>query len=258
MVQNTRTPLRLVLCLLVCAGLGAALPLPAQQARPERWQATAELSYTDQSGNRDLRLLTGGLDVSHLQKDRFRLDASLETRYGESEGETVARRHYGSLAFDLHPENRWSPFLFADAERDRFKRLAVRVSGGAGAKYTLYRDAPTETEASASLALLGSHEDFFAPPTGADPPARTTARWSLRVRGKRQLHEGIHVQHTTFVQPVYDHLADYLLRSETGAKLLLNERFAFAVEYQVDRNARPPAGVRPNDTLFKTGLIINF
>lgn len=258
MLRTTRISPSPALALLVFAGLVHALPLSAQEAEPERWQATAELSYTDQSGNRDLRLLTGGFDISHLQKDRFRLDASLQTRYGESEGKTVARRHYGSLAFDLDPENRWSPFLFADAERDRFKRLAARVSGGAGAKYTLYRNRPAKSEASVSLALLASREEFFAPPSGVNPPSRTTARWSLRARGKRQLREGFDVHHTTFVQPVYDHLADYLLRSETGAKLLLDERLAFAVEYQVDRNARPPAGVRPNDTIFKTGLIINF
>lgn len=243
-----------VLLLALCA----TAPLAAQDEEPKRWKAAAELSFTDQSGNRNLRLLTGGLKVSHLQKESFRLDAALETRYGESEGETVARRHYGSLAMDLQPEDLWSPFLFADAERDRFKRLALRFSSGAGAKYTLYRAKPTDSEASLSLALLYSHENFFSAEDGTGSPVRNTARWSLRARGRQDLRDGLNVYHVTFVQPVYDHLADYLLRSETGAKLLLSERLAFSVEYQIDRNARPPAGVRPNDSILKTGLIINF
>lgn len=219
---------------------------------------SAELSYTDQSGNRQLRVLTGGINVSHLQKDAFRLDGSVQSRYGESENEVVARNHYASLAFDLHPEDTWSPFLFADAERDPFKRLDARASGGAGAKYTIFREENGTSRADASLALLYSYENRAAAGTEPAPSDRHLARWSLRVRGNRQLTPGIELSHVSFVQPAWGQLADYLLRSETGAKILLMERLALSVEYQLNRNARPLEGVEPDDRLFKTGLIIDF
>ena len=53
-------------------------------------------------------------------------------------------------------------------------------------------------------------------------------------------------------------MADYLLRSETEAKVLLTERLALSLGYQLNRTARPPEGVEPDDRLFKTGLIIDF
>lgn len=233
-------------------------PAGAQTAQDaDRWNLAAELSFTDQSGNRVLRLLTTGFNLSHTQRDEFRLDASVQSRYGKSEGEVVARNHYASLAFDLHPQRSWSPFLFADAERDPFKRLDARVSGGAGAKYTLYR-AEGADELSASLALLYSFENLGATAEEPDLRHRHHARWSLRVRGGREIGDGVSVQHLTFYQPVWDQVADYLLRSETGIKALLTERLALSVEYQFNRTARPPSGVEPDDRLLKTGLIINF
>lgn len=234
-------------------------PAAAQQpgdSMPERWDVSAEFSYTDQTGNRVLRLLTAGLNFSHLREEDFELDGTLEGRYGESEGEVVARSQRATLTFDLHPREVWSPFLFTQAERDEFKRLDLRFSGGAGAKYTLHRR--PDGEASLSAALLLSHERFDQLP--ADPAAANTtrARWSVRLRGSRQLRDGLTAQHTTFYQPVWDEVADYLLRSETGVKLLLMERLALSVEYQWDRDSDPPAEVRADDRLLKTGLIIEF
>src|SRR5690606_1474453 len=100
----------------------------------DRWKISAEMSFTDQSGNKVLRLLTGGLRLSHLEESEFKLDASLQSRYGKSDGEVVARNHYASVSFDHHPQNPWSPFVSLEAERDEFKRLDLRLSGGAGAK----------------------------------------------------------------------------------------------------------------------------
>lgn len=248
---------------LVLALFALPVRLGAQQApepppKADRWKVSAELSYTDQSGNKVLRLLTGGLNISHLEKDRFKLESSLQSRYGKSDGEVVARNHYGSLIFDLHPNDPWSPFLYANAERDPFKRLDLRLSSGAGAKYTPYRADKGGGELSLSLALLHSYEDLRPSDREPFPDSRNRARWSLRFRGGEEIRSGINVQQTSFFQPTWGEMADYLLRSQTGMKVLLTERLALSVEYQLNRNSRPPVGVEPEDRLFKTGLIIDF
>jgi hypothetical protein len=238
-------------------------PLAGQTDTDDPWRVSAEFSLTDQSGNRQLRLLTGGLNATHLQRESFRFDAGFRSRYGRSEGELVALNHQGSLAFDLRPRSTWSPFVLFDAERDQFRRLGLRLSSGAGAKYTLHRAEEGPDEASISLALLHAYERIQRDATG-DPevdaaPLRThTARWSLRARTTRQVREGVTFRHTTFYQPVWDQVADYLLRSDTSIRVLLTERLALSVEYQLKRDARPPEGVAPNDRLLTTGLIIDF
>lgn len=243
-------------------------PAAAQEATPEedagaerppdRWKVSAEFSYTDQSGNKVLRLLSGGLSVSHREKEAFELEGSVESRYGRSGGEVVARNDFGSLSVDLQPNRSWSPFLFFTAERDPLKRLAARFNGGAGAKYTPYRGGGND-EVSLSLALLYSYEDVSATEEfPALTPASRSARWSLRGRASRELRPGISLQHTSFYQPIVDEVANYLLRSETGAKVLLMERLALSIGYQLNRTSQPPEGVEPEDRLFKTGLIIDF
>lgn len=234
-------------------------PAAAQEATAQRrWKASAELSYTDQTGNRTLRVLTGGFKASHLQKDLFRLDASLQSRYGESHDGVVARNHFASLAFDLRPQDTVSPFVFVDAEHDRFKRINLRASGGAGTKLTLYRVPESSDEGSVSLAVLVSHENVVATEQDPRPTNRTLARASLRVRGSQQLPTGLRVHHVSYFQPVVDQLADYLLRSESGVRASLNSRLALSIVYQYNRTALPPEGVSPDDRILKTGLIFDF
>jgi Protein of unknown function, DUF481 len=237
---------------------GAAAAQEEEESGRDRWKVSAEMSYTDQSGNRVLRLLTGGVKLSHLEQEDFRLEAALQSRYGKSEGEVVARNHYASVSFDLHPLQPWSPFLFADVQRDEFKRLDIRLSGGAGAKYTFYRPEDGSDEVSLSLAVLYSYEDIRATETDPFPRQARLARWSLRARGSREIRPGITLQHVSFYQPVWDRMADYLLRTETEARVLLTERLALSVAYELNRTARPPEGVGPDDRLFRTGFIIDF
>lgn len=256
-----------VTCLVLFTLFWSVLPARAQEDEPEdRWQVAAEFSLTDQSGNQVLTLLTGGLNITHLQREDFRLNATVETRYGRSEGELVARNHQAGLAFDLRPTSRWSPFLLIDAERDEFKQLDLRLSSGAGVKHTFHRSDDGRTESSLSLALLHALERVeTTPPDGsagrADPrPVETShrARWSLRARTSREIRDGVTLRHLTLYQPVVQDMASYLLRVDTGLKILLTKRLALSVDYQLKRDARPPEGVEPNDRLLKTGLIIDF
>ena len=228
--------------------------------RRDRWNVSAEMSFTDQSGNKVLRLLTGGLKISHREREAFEMDGTVQSRYGKSDGRVVARNHYASLALDLQPKETWSPFLFFNAERDELKRLDLRFNGGAGAKLTLYEDPRARNEASLSLALLYSFEHLAAAPgtSGVDDGSRSLARWSLRATGRQRVNQSVSVNHTSLLQPATGEMADYLLRTETGARVLLTRRLALSVGYQLSRTNRPPEGVHPDDRLLKTGFIIDF
>lgn len=230
----------------------------ADAPQPDRWKVSTQVSLTDQAGNKSLRLWTGGLTLSHERPDAWDFESALRSRYGSSEGEVVATNHSGTVSVSLDGTSRWSPFLHLNGERDRFKRLALRLSGGLGARFSLYDAEQGPGELNASLALLNSYERILPSATETADRTRNVARWNLRLRGTEQLRPGVTLSHTSTYEPVWSTLADYLLRTETGIRVLLTERLALSVEYHLDRTSRPPDGVDPNDRLFKTGLIIEF
>ena len=235
-----------------------AAPAPRPPA-PDRWDLSTELSLTDQSGNRVLRLFTGGLKFAHREKKKYRLDGRVQSRYGKSEGEVVARNSYGSLAFELHPDGHWSPFLSAESERDPIKRLDLRLNGGAGATFTPYRGKTPPGSATLSVGLIYSYENLSsADATAPQPDPRFLARWNVKAQGQQKLQSSVTLNLLSLYQPAWGEMEDYLLRTEAGAKVSLTRRLALSVEYQLNRNAQPPEGVEPNDRLLKTGFVVDF
>jgi hypothetical protein len=235
-----------------------APPKPRPPA-PDRWDLSTEVGLTDQSGNRVLRLFTGALKFAHREKKKYRLDGRIQSRYGKSEGEVVARSSYGSLAFELHPDGHWSPFLSAESERDPIKRLDLRVNGGAGATYSPFREKNVRT-ATMSVGLLYSYENLSSKDeTSPEPDPRFLARWNIKAQGQQKLESSaVTLNVLSLFQPAWGDMDDYLLRTEAGAKVSLTKRLALSIEYQLNRNAQPPSGVEPNDRLLKTGFVVDF
>src|SRR5690606_5997057 len=121
-----------------------AAPAPQAQERneprPDLWSFAAEFSFTDQSGNKTLRLLTGGLKFSHREKEHFDLDASIQSRYGQSGGEVVGAYYFRSTNFSPYRYPTIALSFTMKAARDSSKRLDFRCVGSAGAKVTPYRE----------------------------------------------------------------------------------------------------------------------
>lgn len=225
----------------------------------DRWNLAAELSYTDQSGNKTLRLLTGGFKWAHQDRQRFELDGSLQSRYGQSDGEVVARNYYGTLNFSPWKQTRVAPTFSIKAERDPFKRLDLRFLGSAGAKLTPYRRDGGRGEL--SIFLMSSYEFQNLRITDPDDDSDEfthVPRWTMEVRGSHRINSSVTAHLQSSYEPAWDYLADYLLRSQTGMKVVLTEELALSLEYQFNRTNRPPEGVSPDDRLFKTGIIIDF
>lgn len=243
------------------APAAVAAPVPTPQSRqpaPRRWKMGAEFSYTDQSGNKALSLFTGGFKFSHQDKQAFALDGELNSRYGKSEGEVVARNHFGAVNFSPRSTSLWAPSISLKAERDPFKRLDLRFSGGAGARFTPYRRERSSDNASLSLRLAYEYTNLRETPNSPEREIQHRPRWTMEARGTQQLRPGITAQHQSSFEPSWGELANYLLRSQTGMKILLTKRLALSVEHQLSRTNRPPVGVEPDDRLFKTGIIIDF
>jgi putative salt-induced outer membrane protein YdiY len=238
-----------------------AAPLHAQPAEgelplPPRWTATVDLGFNGSSGNTRLAVFSTGFQVRHLLTEEFTLEWSGNFRYGESEGEVVARNVRSTLSFDLFPKDRVSPFVFSTIERDRFRRLRVRSDGGGGVKFVVHR--AQDTEASLSGALLYSHESFTPQAGGVVTPARTDGRWSVRARGRTRLTDGLRMEHTSFLVPVWDDVGDYNFDAVSRLALQLNERLAIGVSHNFRYDSTPPPDVLRADQTLQANFTIQF
>lgn len=146
-----------------------------------------------------------------------------DSRLEDEEREVTARAVRVSLGVDYRPFDRWSPFWFGTAESSLQQRIDRRYTTGAGAKLTFYREG--DDDVSASLALLWEQTRALDP----EPPrpfAETQARWSLRLRARRQLSEATRLEHVTFYQPAVAHFARYIVETTTSLALTITTRVA--------------------------------
>lgn len=233
--------------------LGIAATAHAQEVEeePDRWSAEAGLSLNSSGGNESLTVFTTTLGLTHLQTDAFELALDTRYRYGRSEGEKVAENLRGEMNLDLWPQATWSPFLFATAEEDPFKRLDARLNGGVGAKRTFWQE--DGNEVSLSSAILYSYENLEVPDSLGDGITET-ARWSFRGRGRLQIGEGSRVEQVVFFQPAFDRLEDYQLESVSSIRIALAEQLSFTTELLYQRDNTPAPEVKPDDYSISVGL----
>jgi len=234
----------------------AAAPAVAaqeQEPAPDRWAAAVDLGFASSTGNSDLTSLTTGIRLKHLQTRLFKLEWSVTFRYGESRGEVVARNLQSKLDFDMGPAARVSPFVFASAERDPFRKLDLRARTGSGVKYTFYRETPGE--ASLRIAAQYSRENFTAD-AGQDP--RTDGAWSVELKGNRGLGEAVKLENTTTFTPVFDDFADYNLDIASKVSSQIFKHLALTLTHAYSYDSTPAEGVGRTDQRFQAGLTIDF
>lgn len=212
---------------LVLLFLPSIIRAPTLQAQEVGWSGAIEASANVLFGAARGRLVA-------LKAGTQRADSTLEVqgdvllsyadaRTENEEREVTARALRVSLGADYRPFERLSPFWFGSAESSLQQRIDRRYGTGAGAKLTFYREG--EDDVSASLALLWEHTRALDPEPPA-PLSESQARWSLRLRARRQLTEATRLEHVTFYQPAVDQFARYTAESTTSLAVTINTRVA--------------------------------
>jgi hypothetical protein len=245
--------------IVIFAAIAACLPFgvlpaaaqeaaPAADEGPDLWDVLLDVTYSGSAGNQDLSFFDGGARLTRLEPQAVELELITRARSGSDNGERVAESYVASLRADGFPESTVSPFVFASAERDRFKQLDMRTNAGGGVKYTFLRE--EDTEVSLSFAALYSREDLRLP----DVPAETDGRLSLRFKGAHELREGVRVENVSFYEPVWDGFDDYLAQSENILAVQLFSMIAVTASYVYQRDSTPPPEVESDDHHVKVGI----
>jgi hypothetical protein len=224
---------------------------------PDRWGAEVGFSLNSSGGNEQLTVLLTQIGITHLETESYEANVGGRFRYGRSEGVEVAQNLRGNLSVDLWPKAGWSPFVFATAENDPFRRLDVRLNSGGGVKRTFWQAGWSEV--SLSGAVLYSYEQLELDESqiAADPLAdgiSQTALWSWRGRARKEFGEGRRFEQVMFYQPEWDDAGDYMLESQTSGRWSLTRSLAFTTTFLYERDSTPAQGVAADDWSLAVGL----
>ncbi|HSH45172.1 MAG TPA: DUF481 domain-containing protein [Longimicrobiales bacterium] len=226
---------------------------------PDRWGFETNLSLTSTSGNDQITVFVSSGKITHLQTSAFKLEVGGRIRYGRSGGEDVAQNMQTTLTVEIGPKAPWSPFVFGSAEKDPFKRLDLRTSGGAGVRYQLVRRDAAEFMLSG--AALHSYENLRLEQVDPlVPPDDVThnARWRWVAKGKAtMLDQAVEASHETYYEPVWDHGDDYLMEVENTVRFRFSDHLAFRVAHVFQRDSSPPEDVDQNDQMLTVGVSYN-
>ncbi len=192
--------------------------------------------------------------------------ADLSGGYGDSREQETGRRRVivrngrATTSVDWHPRAAFSPFAFGTAESSLQQRIASRVSGGAGGKWTLWRPPVAKDgfgqDASVSAALLAEVTRGLpgddAPATGRGAGRRY--RWSARARYRTRITPTLRFSQLTFYQPTVGRIGRYTLESSSELALAVTLRTQFTVTHRerLDSEARDrgASSIRDGQLLF--------
>lgn len=226
------------------------------QDRPDRWNLQFELGFNGASGNSSFTILRTGARAKYLQTDQAEFEVSVLVRHGTNEEKVIADDAKASVKLDLWPQDRISPFVFADAGRDAIRRLDGRFSGGAGGKWTFW--SADSGKASLSAATLYDYQNFEVTPGSGDPESESLARWSVRSKLEKKLSAGASFEHVAFYQPVWDRTSDYVLDVTHSVTTQVLRNLSLALEHQYLRDSTPQPGVGNDDQRFSVLLKVTF
>lgn len=182
--------------------------LPAQDAE---WNLDTEIGGSVYFGNTSQTTVNTRLST---ERSDSTYDLATEATYAYGEAENgdgrsfVVKRAWDfEASLDWTPEASLSPFAFGQGESSFERRIDFRYNVGGGGKYTFTRSDRSRLDL--SLALLAEQTFVFdGVASGAEGNDESVlARWSLRLRGRRELSDGQVVLTTrNFYRPV---LGDY-------------------------------------------------
>jgi putative salt-induced outer membrane protein len=236
-------------------GLALLLPVPlaAQDSvppPPKPWALTADLGYVKTGGNADLQTLNAGDKLTYDPGSPWRFTQTFLWVYSQSDEESEANQMGGELRADYDFTDRISAYGFGGFFRDPFAGISRRFTEGLGVGYKPIL-APRDT-----LTLEAGMS--FVQERNVLDVEREYAAGRLAGFYKHVLREGAWFTLGGQVLPNLDDSDDLRADAEAALVAPLSTHFAVKVGYLVRYDGQPEPGFEETDTIFTTGLQINY
>lgn len=254
------------------ASLFAAATLSFALARPARAQivnvqplvggsdaegpsGALEASGDWRSGSTRLLLLSASL-MGRYRSGRHLAFALVRGDYGVQAGSEFLDRDLEHARYRVVVAAPFEWEIFAQHERDRFRRVELRVLAGAGPRFHVTTG---PVDFAIGTAVMPEYERLrqdTQPDAGGE---RKSVRWSSYASYAIRGNEHVKLAYTFYLQPRFDELAD--LRALSDLDLLVDlavPKASLKLTLGLSYESRPPAGVVPLDATRKAAIQFRF
>ena len=194
----------------------------------------AALGASDSSGNTDSRNLNFDAEgVARRDKNRYTLGGRgnyAQSQDAETENNTIIYAQY-----DRFLSKKWYAFANTSFENNRFSDINLRVTGGAGVGYQWLDTERTKLALEGGLTYV--HTDFYTQPTEQYPAARLVTKFDFWL-----WQDAVQFFNYNELYASLDEYDNSFVRSQTGFRFPLVDRFTAIAQLNLDWNGNPPPG----------------
>ncbi len=222
----------------------------------EGLSGAVEGSSEIRTGNTELSLVNGNGRIGYRSGADFAF-LLLRAEYGLRSGQQVfLSRNLEHLRYRHHLAGPLELELFAQHDRDRFRRLALRQLFGLGHRLTLL----DEEEVNLAVGLAGMLE-FEQLSEGPQPDAGSEVlayRISSYVTVGIKLDERLQLSQAIYVQPKAADPADVRVLEDTEFRVKTAKHLGVKLIFTLAYDSKPPIDVQRGDALFRTAIELKF
>lgn len=208
-----------------------------------------ELGYYRNSGNVVKESFYSSFGI-HYRKGVNEFNIQAYTKIANSDNKTNEEKYHSSIKYDRHLSDSVSVFILKDAEKNRFKRLNLRLNAGKGLKYTFMKDKIK------NLSLSGAV--LYELTKYTDHTSNQITRLSIRPKIKYVIFNKIELTSVFFYQPNLEYFDDYRLSFKSFLKIPISKLLSLKVTHTLDFDSQPITEVTKKDSSFMTSLVVNF
>ncbi len=211
-----------------------------------KFSGRAALGASDSSGNTESRNLNFDAEgVARQARNRYTLGGRgnyASSRDTETESNTIVYAQY-----DRFLSKKWYVSANTSFENDRFSDIYLRFTGGAGLGYQWFDTERTKLALEGGLTYV--YTDFYTQPTEQYPAARLVTKFDFWL-----WKDAVQFFNYNELYASLDNYDSSFLRSQTGFRFPLVNRFMAIAQLNLDWNGNPPPGTVELDRTFILSL----
>ncbi|MDQ6992552.1 MAG: DUF481 domain-containing protein [Mariprofundus sp.] len=177
--------------------------------------------------------------------------AILSYAYGKSNQTRDTNNAFIHLRHRYLFAQHWDLEAFGQVQQDEFARLKLRSLLGGGVRWSWKSDTWGMHLGAGSFYERESLRASVLPPSHL-------WRANLYAAVHGQLNDHVRLQDTLYYQPAWRYSNDFRLLNNAEANIVITDTLTLVLSLDIAHDSRPPAGVKPSDVSYKTGLQYSF